>query len=107
LRNMNLCHGTWTLACLDILFVVPTLASICSFQATLMLLVIHWLMTPFMMTLGTESPTVCCDLFAEQELQHSKWGDFSFSRFARNTEHWHLDIIHLLEYYFVYCMDLG
>eukprot|EP00434_Breviolum_minutum_P029634 symbB.v1.2.026199.t1/scaffold2557.1/size76417/4 len=29
-------------------------------QATLMLLVIHWLMTPFMMTLGTESPTVCC-----------------------------------------------
>lgn len=62
-----------------------------------MLLVIHWLMTPFMMTLGTESPTVCCDLFAEQELQHSKWGDVSFSRFARNMEHWHLDIIHLLE----------
>lgn len=29
-------------------------------QATLMLLVIHWLLTPFMMTLGTESPTICC-----------------------------------------------
>ena len=30
-----------------------------------MLLVITWLLTPFMMTLGTESPTICCPLTGE------------------------------------------
>ncbi|CAK9014371.1 unnamed protein product [Durusdinium trenchii] len=37
-------------------------------QATLMLLVIHWLLTPFMMTLGTQSPAVCCALASAQTL---------------------------------------
>ncbi|CAK9021041.1 UPF0187 protein [Durusdinium trenchii] len=40
------------------------------FEATLMLLVIHWLLTPFMMTLGTQSPAVCCALASAQTLEN-------------------------------------
>ena len=31
-------------------------------QATLLLLVMHWLLTPFVMTQGTQSPTVSCTI---------------------------------------------